>query len=92
MNNCCIMKICANEVNQLYLYFIQVSAISAAVLFGVWLAWKPRKAIAMQIAFYRMINWKLEPVSMEKEIRNTRVMGAALLLAGIASAVYLVVR
>ena len=46
---------------------------------GVFLWAKPEKCIRMQINFYRYINWIMEPVSMEKEIRNTRFMGVAVL-------------
>ncbi len=43
----------------------------------------PRKVIEFQIAFYRKINWIMEPVSWEREIRNTRIMGLMALLAGL---------
>ena len=43
---------------------------------GVWLMKKPKKAIEMQIAFYRLINWKMEPLDRNREILNTRIMGA----------------
>ena len=56
-----------------------------AVLFGALIAWKPRKVIDLQTAFYRPFNWKLEPISMKKEIRNTRLMGLTLVIIGIVS-------
>jgi hypothetical protein len=37
--------------------------------------------IEIQRKFYEKINWKVEPVSMEKEIRNTRIMGLFLVFA-----------
>ena len=49
---------------------------------GVFLCLKPALAIKIQIKFYEKINWRMEPVSMEKEIRNTRIMG--LFLFGVA--------
>ena len=36
-------------------------------------------------ALYRPFNWKLEPISMKKEIRNTRLMGLTLVVIGIVS-------
>ncbi len=60
-----------------------------AVALGVLVAWKPRKIIELQIAFYRLINWKMEPISMEKEIRNTRIMGLAVLILGIFAFIYI---
>ena len=41
---------------------------------------KPSLAIEIQRRFYEKINWKIEPISMPKEIRNTRIMGWFLLL------------
>ena len=60
-----------------------------AIALGALVAWKPRKVIDMQIAFYRLINWKMEPISMEKEIRNTGVMGLAVIALGIFSFIYI---
>ena len=42
---------------------------------------KPNLAIEIQRKFYEKINWKIEPISMQQEIRNTKFMG--LLLVGI---------
>ena len=71
------------------MYCTQFTIASIAIIVGTLIAWKPRKAIDLQIAFYRLINWKMEPISMEKEVRNTRIMGAILLTAGILSFVCL---
>ena len=49
----------------------------------------PQRVIAFQQAFYLRINWRMEPVSMAKEIRNTRLMGLALVAFGLAAAVIL---
>ena len=52
------------------------------LVIGAFLCLKPALAIKIQIKFYERINWRMEPVSMEKEIRNTRIMG--LVLFGVA--------
>ena len=52
---------------------------------GVCLIRSPRWAIEKQMEFYRIINWRMEPVSWEREIRNTRVMGWTAVLAGLAA-------
>lgn len=70
-------------------YCAQLVIAAIAVIAGALVAWRPKKAIDIQIAFYRFINWKLEPVSMEKEIRNTRIMGAIVLAAGILALIYI---
>jgi hypothetical protein len=52
---------------------ILLSVITLAV--GVLLILKPSLAIEIQRRFYEKINWRIEPISMQKEIRNTRLMG-----------------
>jgi len=51
---------------------------------GLLLIFKPTLAIEIQKRFYEKINWKIEPVSMQKEIRNTRIMGWFLIILLIA--------
>ncbi len=75
--SCCGWLICS--------FCVQLMVAVIAVVFGALIAWKPRKVIEMQIAIYRPFNWKIEPISMEKEIKNTRLMGLAVLLLGILS-------
>ena len=57
-------------------------SVFACLVIGAFLYLKPALAIKIQIKFYEWINWRMEPVSMEKEIRNTRIMG--LFLFGVA--------
>ena len=59
-----------------------VAAFSLAL--GVWLMKKPRKAIELQMAFYRLINWKMEPLDWNREVLNTRIMGITAVLCGAA--------
>ncbi len=70
-------------------FCIQLTIVVIAIAFGALVAWKPKKTIDIQTAFYRPFNWKLEPISMEKEIRNTRIMGLAVLIFGILSLIYI---
>jgi len=63
----------------------QLTIVFIAIVFGGLLAWKPKKIIDIQIALYRPFNWKIEPISMKKEIRNTRIMGLAVLVLGVFS-------
>lgn len=72
------------------MYCLRLTTVVIAIIFGLLVAWKPRKVIDIQIAFYRLINWKVEPVSMEKEIRNTRIMGVIVFIAGIFAFIYIV--
>ena len=70
-------------------FCIQLTIAVVAIVFGGIIAWKPKKIIDMQIAIYRPFNWKIEPISMEKEIRNTRIMGLVVLILGILSLGYI---
>jgi hypothetical protein len=70
----------------------QLTVVVIAIAFGGLVAWKPKKVIEIQIALYRPFNWKIEPISMEKEIRNTRIMGMAVLVLGILSLGFILLR
>ena len=49
----------------------------------------PLHVIKFQQKFYEKINWKIEPISLSKEIRNTKVMGLCLLIFIVVTFVYL---
>ena len=76
---------CSCSAGRICYFCIQLMVSVIAVLFGALIAWKPRKVIDLQTAFYRPFNWKLETISMKKEIRNTRLMGLTLVIIGIVS-------
>jgi magnesium-transporting ATPase (P-type) len=67
-----------------------VGIISAIGLFiGFVLVLKPSLAIAIQKKFYEKINWRIEPISMQKEIAHTRMMGLFIVIFLLAT-LYLV--
>ena len=49
---------------------------------------KPSLAIEIQKRFYARINWRIEPISMAKELRNTKLMGLLLLTFAIATLIF----
>ncbi|MDP2653437.1 MAG: hypothetical protein Q8Q08_05330 [Candidatus Omnitrophota bacterium] len=59
-----------------------------ALLLGIFIFSRPLQVFAIQKRFYELINWRIEPISMEKEIRNTRLMGLFLVVFVIAAGVY----
>ncbi len=75
-------------VNILLLIFF-TSALASAIL-GAVLFIRPEGVIAFQKDLYKKINWNLEPVSMEKEIRNTRIMGLIMMGITAAAVVYFI--
>ena len=60
-----------------------------SLLLGILLLKKPEFAIEIQRRFYAKINWKIEPISMEKEIRNTKIMGLFLVGISVAAIIYI---
>jgi len=70
----------------LYLF----SALSFII--GLFIYLKPDKAIQFQIDFYRRINWNMQPVSMEKEVRNTKAMGLFLVVAALAAVITIMLK
>jgi len=74
------------------LYCIHLAVSITVIVLGALVAWKPGETINAQIAIYRVFNWRLEPISMEKEIRNTRIMGIAALVMGIISVAWIIIK
>ena len=70
---------------------LQLTIAVIAIVFGSLIALKPKKTIEIQTALYRPFNWRLEPISMKKEIRNTRIMGLTVIILGIISIVCILV-
>ncbi len=60
------------------------------LLSGLFLLFKPGYSIELQRRFYEKINWKIEPVSMPKEIRNTRAIGTFLVIIAVVISTYVV--
>lgn len=67
----------------IYLY-----PIFAVVFFAMgWFIFRyPNLTIRLQQKFYTLINWRMEPIDMVKEIRNTRAMGLFLIVFILLSA------
>ena len=75
----------------MWLIFLSLLILSS-ILMGVFLIFKPSSAISFQKKFYEMINWRIEPISMAKELRNTRIMGAFLLVLDLFTVFYLLIK
>lgn len=59
---------------------------------GLFLLIKPESAIEIQRKFYEKINWKIEPISMAKEIRNTKLMGGFVIILNGAALIFILIR
>ncbi|MBN3037994.1 MAG: hypothetical protein JW869_01095 [Candidatus Omnitrophica bacterium] len=72
--------------------FLSFFSIAISVLLGLYLHFRPASAIKLQKKFYKKINWLIEPVSMPREIRNTKIMGMLLIFVALAMAVVIIVQ
>lgn len=55
------------------------------ITIGLFVFFKPELTIEIQRRFYEKLNWRIEPINMQKEIRNTKIMGAFLTAVAIAT-------
>ncbi|MDP2927580.1 MAG: hypothetical protein Q8N80_02115 [Candidatus Omnitrophota bacterium] len=58
------------------------------IIIGLFIFFKPELTIEIQKKFYERINWRIEPVSMQKEIRNTKIMGMFLVVVAAVAIIY----
>ena len=71
--------------------FTAIKTLTAILAFlnGLICFLNPKLAIKIQQRFYENINWKIEPIDIGKELRNTRVMGLISLVLAIALTIYI---
>ena len=60
----------------------------SALIGGIALVCFPARVIEFQRQFYLLINWRIEPVDMRKELNNTRGMGVSLIVCVIVLIIY----
>ena len=65
-----------------------ISIALLTMLIGCFFVLRPRSAIELQRRFYERINWRMEPISMPLEVRNTALMGWFLIVASLAGVAY----
>ncbi len=92
MQVCPLTELYRCTIGKIGIFYIQLPIVIIAVLFGALLMWRPKKIIEIQIAIYRPLNWKIEPISMDKEIRNTRIMGTVVFILGIITLIYVIMQ
>ena len=64
-------------------FYVQILTIILASINGLICFLNPALAIKLQQKFYAKINWKIEPINLNKELRNTRIMGTMSLVIAI---------
>ena len=68
---------------------IQILSSIIGLFIGLFVFLKPKITIELQRRFYEKINWRIEPISMQKEIRNTKIMGLFLTAIVLLTIVYI---
>ena len=58
-----------------------ISAVSTVI--GLFVFLKPELTIEIQRKFYEKLNWRIEPINVPKEIRNTKIMGMFLVVVAV---------
>jgi len=64
---------------------IQILICALGIAVGSFVFLKPELTIKIQTKFYEKINWRMEPISLPKEIKSTKLMGFFLLSVCIAA-------
>ncbi|MBL7196897.1 MAG: hypothetical protein ISS47_02220 [Candidatus Omnitrophica bacterium] len=72
-------------------FFVSIEILVALLAFlnGLICLFNPNLAIKIQQKFYKRINWRIEPINLAKELRNTRIMGLISLILAITLTVYI---
>lgn len=76
------------EITLAIIPLIPILIALAGITVGLFVFFKPVLTIEIQKKFYAKINWRIEPVSMQKEIRNTKIMGVFLVIVAIIAVIY----
>jgi hypothetical protein len=66
-------------------FLIAVPVYVFCLLLGFLLFLRPAQALEIQRRFYFSINWRVEPVSVERELRMTRLMGIFMIVMVVTS-------
>ena len=84
-----LLEIIVARLSRIPVFWVLMLFFTSGIPAGIFLFIKPVEAIEIQRKFYARINWKIEPISMEREIRNTRFMGLALTLFLLAALIFI---
>jgi multisubunit Na+/H+ antiporter MnhB subunit len=71
---------------------VAISVTLVILSFGILCVRRPERAIEMQKKFYEKINWRLEPIVVKRELKNTRIMGIFMVVAGALTLLLIILR
>ncbi|MFH1655052.1 MAG: hypothetical protein ABH954_00365 [Candidatus Omnitrophota bacterium] len=82
----------SEKTSELILLSFSIFLSLDSILVGIFLFFQPTWAIDLQRKFYEKINWRMEPINLKKEIRNTKTMGLFAIVVGTAALIYIIVK
>jgi hypothetical protein len=71
-------------------FFIEIMVSILALINGFICITSPKLAIKIQQDFYARINWRIEPINLDKELKNTRLMGIISLALSLILIIYII--
>jgi hypothetical protein len=81
-----------NNLDEAEMKLISILLSLIGIVVGLRIFFNPSRVIEIQRKFYEKINWRIEPVSMSKEILNTKIMGLFLFAVSVITLVFILVR
>ena len=69
--------------------FVSAVLIIAGIAVGLFVFFYPVSVMKMQVKFYEKINWRIEPISLQKEFNRTKYTGLYLIVLCLLSSVYI---
>jgi hypothetical protein len=69
--------------------FVSVVFIILGIVVGLLVYFYPVSVMRIQVKFYEKINWRIEPISLQKEFDRTRNTGLYLVVLSILSGIYI---
>ena len=67
---------------------ISIMLIIVGIIVGVLMFFYPVSVMRMQVKFYEMINWRIEPISLQKEFKRTKYSGLYLVVLCLFAILY----
>jgi hypothetical protein len=68
---------------------VTIICIIAGIIVGVLVYFYPVSVMKFQVKFYEKINWRIEPISLQKEFKRTKYSGLYLVFLCLLASVYI---
>jgi hypothetical protein len=68
---------------------ISLVLIVIGIVVGILVFFYPVSVMRMQVKFYEKINWRIEPISLQKEFNRTKYTGLYLIALCLFSSIYI---